>query len=211
VTASDLPLIYPDTVRSTGAPEEDLDKIASRLAAPGTSGVDFQIIGDRVYSAADQFELLTEAIAQRIAGTNPRFPLKATGLLGPDHAPPAHGEQTHLDWAAFRDATRDVQNFIRTEQRVPSRVFAGEGSVSPGEFLIALGTAYSSYCRNGRLPMAEGVALSKNGELLPARYIAQDTPGLFGGWIIHPEGFRAPKILEQARLQAWTLKPAIRH
>ena len=32
--------------------------------------------------------------------------------------------------------------------------------------------------------------------------------GLFGGWVIHEEGFRAPRIVEQARLQAWTLKPA---
>jgi hypothetical protein len=40
--------------------------------------------------------------------------------------------------------------------------------------------------------------------------VAPDTPGLFGGWIIHKEGFRAPRIVEQARLQAWTLKPAMR-
>jgi hypothetical protein len=27
-------------------------------------------------------------------------------------------------------------------------------------------------------------------------------------WIVLPNGFKAPKILEQIRLQAWTLKPA---
>ena len=42
------------------------------------------------------------------------------------------------------------------------------------------------------------------------RYVADDTPDLFGGWIIHPEGFRAPRIVEMAKLQAWTLKPAER-
>jgi hypothetical protein len=42
------------------------------------------------------------------------------------------------------------------------------------------------------------------------KHVAPDTPGLFGGWVIHAEGFRAPRILEQARLQAWTLKPASR-
>jgi hypothetical protein len=41
------------------------------------------------------------------------------------------------------------------------------------------------------------------------RYVANDTPHLFGGWIIHKEAFRAPKILEIARLQTWTLKPAL--
>jgi hypothetical protein len=42
------------------------------------------------------------------------------------------------------------------------------------------------------------------------RYVATDTPELFGGWVIHKAGFRAPKVMEMARLQAWTLKPAIR-
>jgi hypothetical protein len=42
------------------------------------------------------------------------------------------------------------------------------------------------------------------------RHVADDTPELFGGWIIHPEGFRAPRIVAQAKLQAWTLKPAER-
>jgi hypothetical protein len=27
--------------------------------------------------------------------------------------------------------------------------------------------------------------------------------------VIFPEGFHAPKIIELARLQAWTLKPAL--
>ena len=46
--------------------------------------------------------------------------------------------------------------------------------------------------------------------ILPEQHIAKDTPQLFGDWIIHKEGFRAPKLLELARLQAWTLKPALR-
>ena len=45
--------------------------------------------------------------------------------------------------------------------------------------------------------------------LASALSVAKDSPGLFGGWIIHKEGFRAPKVMEIARLQAWTLKPAI--
>ena len=76
-------------------------------------------------------------------------------------------------------------------------------------FLVALAFAYDYYRTNGKLPLEGGATLGKNLELLPARRVAKDTPDLFGGWIIHKEGFRAPKILEVARLQAWTLKPAI--
>jgi len=209
VTASDLPLIYPDAVRSNGASEKDLAEIASRLTSPAATSVDFQVVKNRAYSAADQFEILTEAMAQLIAGRKPRWPLKAKGLLGPDHAPSECTASDHLDWAAFRDTTLDVLDFMKTEQRVPSHVFVGAEKVPPTDFLVALATTYEFYRRNGRLPTAEGVALPKNIELAPVRHIAQDTPGLFGGWIIHKEGFRAPKILDVARLQTWTLKPAI--
>src|SRR5438876_341500 len=190
---------------------KDLNAIASRLTETGTVGVDFQLFGDRAYSGADQFELLIDAVHELIEGRRPRFPLKSTGLLGPDAAPPAPGERARLDWFAFRDATRDVFDFIKSTRRVPARVFVGADAVPPADFLAALACAWDSYRKNGKLPLQEEVVLGKNLELLPARQVAKDTPDLFGGWIIHKEGFRAPKILEVARLQAWTLKPALRN
>src|SRR5262249_29167008 len=96
-----------------------------------------------------------------------------------------------------------------TEHRVPARVFVGADAVAPGDYLVALAEAYDFYRKNGKLPTDRAVTLPTNVELLSARHIAEDAPGLFGGWIIHKEGFRAPKVLEVARLQAWTLKPAI--
>jgi len=210
VTASDLPELYPDTVRDKGASEADLNEIAARLSASGSDGVDSLVLGDQAFSAADQFELLAIAVGELIEGRRPPFPLKAAGLLGPDAAPPAAEPKTQLDWFAFRDAARDVLGFIKTHRRVPARVFIGADAMSPADFLGALAFACDFHRKNGKLPLGEGVTPGLTGELLPARQVAKDTPDLFGGWIIHKEGFRAPKILEIARLQAWTLKPAIR-
>ena len=210
VTASDLAGLYPDPVRLEGASEAELNEIARRLADAGTTGVDFQLIGDRAYSVADQFELLAAAVGELIEGRPPRFPLRAAGLLGPDAPPPTAAAQTHLNWFAFRDSSRDVLDFLKTNRRVPSRVFVGADALPPADFLIALASAYDYRRKNGKLPFDLGVTPGKNLELLPARRVAGDTPELFGGWVIHKEGFRAPKILEIARLQTWTLKPAIR-
>jgi hypothetical protein len=208
VTASDLPGLYPDRVRSKGAPQQDLAEIASGLAGNLAQGVDFRVMEHRAYSVADQFGLLALALGQLLDGHKVGWPLQAPVLLGPDASPPAT-ELARTDWLAFRDAVGDVLNFIQTEHRVPSRVFIGAHAVAPADFLMALASAYDHYNKTGKLPLPEGVGLGSGLELLPARHIAQDTPELFGGWIIHREGFRAPKILEVARLQAWTLKPAI--
>ena len=86
---------------------------------------------------------------------------------------------------------RRVAEPSRYETRLPSlwAIAAGAGArpASPQEVVIPSGTA-----------------------LAPERFVADDGPELFGGWIIHPEGFRAPRIVEMAKLQAWTLKPAER-
>ena len=209
VTADDLPEIYPDALREDGASETDLAAITAGLLAGAAGGIDFQVIGHHACSLSDQFEVLTRAVGALSAGEKLQFPLQTKGLLGPDSPPPSPSQRTRLAWPAFRDTTRDVLDFIETQRRVPSRVFVGANQVAPADFLIGLAAVYESYRTHGVLPLDEGVVLGNKPEVLPERHIAADTPELFGDWIIHKEGFRAPKILEQARLQAWTLKPAL--
>ena len=209
VTAGDMPGLYPDAVRTDGASETDLAAIVAHLLGGTERGIDFQVIGRHAYSLADQFEVLTRALAKLSGGEKLQFPLPIKGLLGPDSSPPSPRPKTQMAWLGFRDTTRDVLDFVETQGRVPARVFIGADAVGPGDFLMTLAAAYESYRSKGSLPLEEGVTLGDRPELLPARHIAADTPDLFGGWIIHKEGFRAPKIVEQARLQAWTLKPAL--
>jgi hypothetical protein len=210
VTAGDLPSIYSDPLRETGVPMEVLTQIAARLNSNAENGVDFMVISNRSYSVADQFELLVTAVNQLISGEAPPPQLVAKGLLGPDGFPPTSNDRTHIDWAAFRMAAADVANVIRVEGRVPARVFIGPDPIPPTVFLVGLAKVYEYHQKQGALPLEKGIDLPRTVELLPARHVAEDTPGIFGGWIIHKENFRAPKILEVARLQAWTLKPAIR-
>ena len=209
ITAGDLPGIYSDPLRKQGAPENDLAEIAARVSA-ASNGVDFITLENRSYSPADQFELLANVVSQLNAGHKPVFPLVAKGLLGPDGLPPPSSEPMHLNWPAFRMAAADASNYVQTQGRVPARVFIGPDPVPPSAFLVGLAKAYDFYRKHASLPVEAGVELPTAVEILPALYVAEDTPDLFGGWIIHRENFRAPKVLEVARLQAWTLKPAIR-
>ena len=210
VTASDLPEIYPDRTKLDGAPAADLDEIAARLLKDDAKGVDIVTIENRAYSPGDQFELLTLAVSETNRSNTLAFPIKPQGLLGPDSAPPAHpeGEKLKLSWAQFADGLRDASAYIQAEHRVPPRVFTGATSVPSADFLAGLASVYAQWRKTKALPTQEDVAL-KAMEVLTEKYIAKDDPKLWG-WVIHPEGFHAPKIMEVARLQAWTLKPAIR-
>ncbi len=130
--------------------------------------------------------------------------------MGPDNLPPSARTNLQVAWPAFRDATLDMGDYLRTHRRIPARVHIGAEAVSPADFLGGLAFTLDHFHHYNALPLTNTIPLPTNLEVLPARHVAKDTPELFGDWVIHPVGFRAPKILEVARLQAWTLKPAIR-
>ncbi len=214
VTASELPAIYADRVRSEGLTETELLGLAKRLADPQAAGVDCQVLAGKAVSPADQFELLAMAVGALIDGTTAKYPLAAKGLLGPDSAPGSAGDGGQMiAWPAFRDAALDVRDYLRVHGRVPARVFIGAESVAPADFLGGLAFAYQFEREHGKLPTTTstwcpGVRLGKSLAVLTERHVAKDPAEVFG-WAIHKTGFRPAKILAVARLQAWTLKPAV--
>jgi hypothetical protein len=208
VTAEDLPSLYPDLSHQQGISEAELLQIAQKIEQQASGGLDFILVGGKAVSVSDQFELLTEALGQLAERKQIHFPLALKGVFGPGAAGPANPGPERVSVAAFQEAVLDARDFVRTHGRVPSIVFIGAESVAPSDFLAGMASLYLRGADAKRLPSAE-VSLNHNTTVLSARYIAEDKPNLFGGWIIHKEGFRAPKLLEIARLQAWTLKPAL--
>ncbi len=99
--------------------------------------------------------------------------------------------------AAFERARLDTVSFIRANHRLPSHVWIGSARLSLADFAATLagddGASAEVAVRRGNPEME--------------RYVSTDATGAFS-WAIHPEGFQAPELLELARLQAWTLKPA---
>jgi hypothetical protein len=207
VTAGDLPGLYPDLAHAQGATESDLDELAKRTSRGRPDGVDYQGIGPKIYSVADQFELLSRALNQVLSGQTVSFPLKTEGLMGPD-APPPSPTLTNLNPLALRDALPGVVAFIQREHRVPARVFIGADPIPPADFLVAMAAEWDLHRTHPEMLPETTVSLGQATRVLPERHVAKDTPELFGGWIIHRAGFRAPKVMELARLQAWSLKPA---
>ena len=68
-----------------------------------------------------------------------------------------------------------------------------------------LGSVVEAMIGSGRFPSD---VEPKTGRFTSDAYVAEDSPKLWG-WVIFPEGFHAPRIMELARLQSWTLKPAL--
>jgi len=209
VTASDLPAIYRDRIREEGADLDTVRDVAAAVARARALDV-WRDRRGRPVSPAEQFSVLTRFLARAVAEGRLPARVDVSELLGPSERPPAT-EAGDLAWPAFRDALRDAADAAEVRQQVPACVFAGVKPIAPADFLraVAAVTSVALEAEPGRPPgFPSAVSIPSGTTVATERYVAEDTPDLFAGWIIHPEGFRAPRIVEMAKLQAWTLKPA---
>ena len=115
--------------------------------------------------------------------------------------PTARGVTTYKDATApkpmFESAVKDVKSFIITNHRLPSEVFLGSWTLSLADFAATVADHV----------LSPGEVRVTHGKLDFEQFVSSDPAGPFK-WPIHPAGFSAPELLELARLQAWTLKPA---
>ena len=135
------------------------------------------------YSAADQLLALL--------GMEPRY------VDGPVARGQTAVAGASLSRALFDRAKLDAIGYIETHKRLPHSVWAGSERLSLPDFAATL----AGDDGGPAVPLRQGRTAFE-------RHIAADTDKNYT-WVIHPAGFTAPELLEQARLQAWTLKPAL--
>lgn len=204
VTATDLKRIYRDSAPARSFGRDDLTGIARSVRKEIT----FQRFDGYTLSAADVFGLLTQGAAAFAESRAWPAAVKIVALDGPDRAytaPTGGTRSASLPWEAFARAIRDTADRCRTSHRVPAEIWVGSESFSPADYLATLAGVLDQALASGE-PPAEVRRL--DGHFTADREVAEDSVKLWG-WPIFPEGFHAPRLMELARLQAWTLKPAV--
>jgi Polysaccharide deacetylase len=204
VTAADLIRLYADRALTRAFSPAELLAAARAVRREIT----FQKFDGFALSGADVFSLLTGAMVSYLDHNALPAATRLTAIYGParSFASSAGGTKSSaFAWPAFAAAVRDVAAFARRHNRMPDEIWIGAESISPKDYLATLAGAIEELIASGK-PPAE-VRL-QTAAFTGDRHVAEDSDRLWG-WVIFPEGFRAPKIVELARLQAWTLKPAI--
>jgi hypothetical protein len=201
ITATEAARLYRDRVRDRHFTAADV----KALAAGVTEDVTFERREDYTLSASEVFALLDDYVTAKAAGKNPGdLDCPETPYGPPDRVPLLTGAVT-TDWSQFARTAHDVADAVHKEGHVPSVVWLGSTPVPPEAYLVALAHVAAD--------LADGKPEPKTVEVKPARlavgkYVADDGPKLWG-WVIFPRGFRAPQLMELARRESWTLKPAL--
>jgi hypothetical protein len=204
VTASEAASYYSDEARGRRFTVNELKRAA---ASVGDRIGYYAAKGRYALSAAEIFALLHDYVLACTGGKETPFVLPDQPLDGPSEAAPPLAGPITTNRSQFERTIRDVREFMQVHGRVPSMVWLGSIGVPPEAYLRALAQVAVELA-NGK-PIAETIEI-KPTALDSARYVAEDGPGLWR-WVIFPPGFRAPRLMELAKGQAWTLKPAFLH
>jgi hypothetical protein len=201
ITASEALGVMPDKAQGHNFSALELGEIAGRV----TPEVSFQVRQDYALTASEEFELLNEFVARAVR-KQPAEPLLLRGTpYGPGLPSSELTNEVNVAWSQFSRSVLDVAGFLEKNNQIPSVVWLGSTAVPPGSYLVALAQTTQALLSTRALP--DSVTLQP-AHLAAARYVADDSPRLWD-WIIFPEGFDAPQLMALAKLQAWTLKPAL--
>ena len=186
---------YVEHIKAAGAKfvtARDLPQLYETGVAPGI---------ERTRAAAHLAQRITFLAADDGTWSAAELLLAALGLAPREvDGPVARRETTYrapeIARAPFDRAKAETAAFIQANGRLPAQVWIGSERLSIADFAATLAGD------TGR-----GAVALRKGSLECEKYISTDPSKPFS-WPIHPPGFSAPNLLELARLQAWTLKPA---
>jgi hypothetical protein len=201
ITASEALGVMPDRAQGRQFSAAELGEIAEQV----TSDVSFQVRGDYALSASEQFALLNEYVVRTVR-KQPAQPILLSGTpYGPDIAAPELADDMNVSWSQFSRTVQDVAGLLEKNGQIPNVVWMGSKPVPPESYLVALARTTRAWVETHTLPNYVTLPPAR---LSAARYVADDSPKLWD-WVIFPEGFDAPQLMALAKLQAWTLKPAL--
>ena len=205
VTVADLGKIYEDGALKIIYEQPEMIRIARNFQREIT----FHQLFDFILSPADAFHLLTEV---GLAHYDRKYdPIKLKPIQGPTRSFVAPGGVIRAKWVNkddFFKAVRVVSDYCKTYNRVPNSIWIGSWNISPADYLATIAYEVEHSYLSGRDFEHPNQVPLQVGNFTADKYVAEDDPKIFN-WVIHPEGFHAPKIMELAKLQAWTLKPAV--
>ncbi|MFQ3651850.1 MAG: hypothetical protein SNJ75_16120 [Gemmataceae bacterium] len=195
ITASQAARLYTDRAIGRTFQAADLRAIAAKVA----DGLTYQSYTDYTLSPAEIFELLNRYIAGE------KTPTLSDSPLGPTSRVIALREPITTDASQLKRTAQDVADYMKKTHRVPGTIWLGSVGVPPEAYLKALAKV--------ALEMLDGQPIPGSIRFIEAKldnekYVANDDPKLWG-WVIFPPGFRAPALMELAKRQAWTVKPAL--
>jgi len=169
-----------------------------------TEEIVFQRVNEGFLSAAEVFYLICAAVAEYAAKRRLPDGVSSRQLLGPVRYAQTTGKISILPLQDIFDAASAAVGYAKHYGRIPSEIHADAGVVAPEDFLATAAAVLQALAMKKE---PAGVELRK-GRLRSPEIVSEEFAKAAWRWRIFPEDFSAPKLLDLAKLQSWSIKPA---
>jgi hypothetical protein len=224
VTAREIPALYPDRLYSSmgilptdsgsraGSPCYSSPVMLSdvrTIAEAFQKRLSYVDLGTRIVSAAEGLSALAHFVAKSDGDHRPDQ-VAVEFAFGPASTPQRFIPEGTFRRDAIRQAAQELIDIAHQTKQLPSVVWVAGQPVRPEDFAATLANVIANEARQPAIASDRNSAdvPLRRAELEAKKFVADDAPGLWG-WVIFPEGFSAPRMMELAKLQAWTIKPAV--
>ena len=197
-----------------------LAELAPLLSFP-TDAIEHRFLdAETVLAPSELFSLVVEALVQilmMVAEDGADAPLDLSQIqiavdedtpLGPVRRQASTmTARTAIPIEAFLEAAIDARQYLQHHARMPDAIWLGSEALAPADYLMTaanLLTKLNDLSRSRSVSVPTSIALSA-AFLASERHVGDKV----WGWVVFPKDFDAPNLIELARLQTWTLKPAL--
>ena len=203
VTATDLLKLYPDKSAGRAFDRDELRALAAALS----EGITFQRIGDSAVSAAEAFGMVVGALSRFAAHRQMPASVTCNQVFNPTRGVLAPEREFCASWQAFGHSVCAAASHVKERCQVPSFLQVAGRIVAPYDYLAACARVLDSLLAGKRAP--DEVAIRPTPAPMEDYVDETAARSAWKGSMAPPGGFQAPKMIDLAKLQSWTLKPAL--
>jgi hypothetical protein len=201
ITASDAVKIYHDSAKVVVSNAE-LEHVAQHFA----SSTSHLRIGDSYLSPAGAFYAVTKALAHHADEGALPGKIDVKEPLGP-MAPARTKGSRKLKTGDFLASAKATLDSIESQRCLPTGIPVGDyAELAPHDYLATACRLLSLVISRKDLPESTRTIKGRPPQV---NHVSGVNLTKACKWKVLPRNFKAPKILEQAKLQAWTLRPAV--
>ena len=200
--ASQLRELYPDRAKGRTFSREEIGQIARGLSEEIT----FQRAGDATISASEAFGMLVRFLADTIERDGLPDGIAWNQVMNPTRKPEDAAGERSVTWDAFCEGIISAVRELDASGSVPNAVEVDGADVPPADFLGAVAQV--------AVGLLDGTSAPTKVEIRPTervfeQYVDEEAARRAWGGAMLPYEFRGHKLIELAKLGAWTVKPAV--
>ncbi|MFA6929806.1 MAG: hypothetical protein WCT05_05720 [Lentisphaeria bacterium] len=177
----------------------------AKLAADSLAEISYRPFDGGYLSAAEIFYLLVSFSLSRLTQRGKPQQHYIANIFGPVRRCQTDKRATGLPWHHFAASLIDINDYMTVHGHIPAGIRVGSMLISPSDYLATLASIFHVIVEDN-MPATVSIMRAR---LVTEDLVNEERVRDIWRWLTPDQSFTAPGLVELAKLQCWTYKPAV--